>query len=223
MKLSAPLQLLSKVALVSLLVFAGCVGGGGGGVVGGGGAQDPGQDPGAGGSGFNPAVIDAARHVGLKGAVVTLRSSGPEYDPLPGVTVTVTSGGETISQTMTGPDGIYRGRLLRGRDNVIRPSKPGYRFEREEVSLNPDRPRIVEFIAKSLLAAPGGGPQQVDDPIEVGNQQPGPFPAAAAQPTPGPVVPAIARPTPRPVFKPIPRPTPSLNPTFRPLRTPSNP
>jgi hypothetical protein len=170
-------------------------------------------------------VIDAARHVGLEGLVVALRGSGPDGDdyPLPGVTVTVTSGGETISQTMTGPDGIYRGRLLRGRDNVIRPSKPGYRFEHEEVSLNPDRPRIVDFIAKSLLAAPGGGPQQVDDPIEVGNQPPAPFPAAAAQPTPGPVVPPIARPTPRPVFKPIPRPTPSLNPTFRPLRTPSNP
>src|SRR5690606_16326478 len=129
-----------------------CVGGGGGGgVAGGGGAQDPGQDPGAGGPGFNPGMIDAARYVELKGSTATLGSRNPlRYDPLPGSTITVTSGGQIISQAVTGQDGIYYARLLRGQDNSIRASRPGYKFERDVYHRTPNGPEILEFLAKPL-------------------------------------------------------------------------
>lgn len=167
--------LLTSVALLSLIVFSGCVGGGGGGgVAGGGGAQDPGQDPGAGGPGFNPGVIDAARYVTGKGAVA-IRQGPHQIVGLPGVNVTVTSGGRTINQAVTDHEGVFYVRLLRGQHNAVRPEKAGYDMEPQARLVNPNADIIVspEFIAKPRpMAIPGGGPQQVDDPTEVGNPQP---------------------------------------------------
>lgn len=144
-----PSHLLTSLGLLSLIVFSGCVGGGGG-VAGGGGAQDPGPDPGAGGPGINPGVIDAARYVTGKGAVA-IRQGPHQIVGLPGVNVTVTSGGRTVSQAVTDHEGVFYVRLLRGQHNAVRPEKAGYEMEPQARLVNSNTDIILrpEFIAKA--------------------------------------------------------------------------
>jgi hypothetical protein len=165
-----PILPLLRLPLVVLLIalLAGCAGGGGGGQ-----PQQPPQqaDPGGAGPGAAPDFVE------LKGATMTLGSSpnlrNPDlrYDPLPGSTITVISGGQIISQAVTGRDGIYVARLARGQRNSIRASKLGFEFERDVYHRTPNGPEILEFLAKPLpLAPPSAGQQQVDDPVGVGGQ-----------------------------------------------------
>lgn len=151
-------SVLTTATLLSLIVFSGCVGGGG---------QDPVQDPVAGGSVFNPDVLDGALHVDAKGRVVTRRG-----ESVPGVTITVRADGRPVSEDVSDQNGVYHVRLRRSRENAVRADRAGFDFEPGTIQVTPSRSEVLRDIVAlpRPIAIPGAGQQQVDDPVGVGNR-----------------------------------------------------
>lgn len=219
MKTSHCSCLLVASTLLALMLFSGCGGGGGGQPGGGrdpgvgqpGGGQDPGggqpgggQDPG--GIDWDPTVVDEVLNVNAKGRVVTNRGQS-----LPGVSVSVTSGGRMISEDVTDDQGVYHVRLRRSQHNAVRASRIGFDFEPRAILVNPRQPEVLRDIKGTPrpVAIPGARPIQVDDPV-------GLRPALRPVLRPAP----IAAPTPRSIQRPQQTPTPTLRPVRFPVGQP---
>ncbi|MEX1119825.1 MAG: hypothetical protein WEB60_13645 [Terrimicrobiaceae bacterium] len=114
---------------------------------------------------MNPNTVDTVLYVNAKGRVVTNQGAS-----LPGVSVSVVSGGTTISEDVTDNQGVYNVRLRRNQDNAVRASRSAFNFEPQAILVTPRQSEVLREIVGSprLFDIPGAGQQQVDDPVGVG-------------------------------------------------------